>query len=113
MMCMYAKATPANNIDYIHLPYKSHRSYLTNHMESISHHITPLAINSLRADTHTHTHKCKHTRMHRHLHRNNIKKPGVRPAHAWFNNPSEDCLANLLFQAFSRKVWRMNRSAKI
>ena len=42
------------------LPYKSHRTYLTNHMESISHHITPLVINSLggghtRKHTHTHT----------------------------------------------------------
>ena len=38
------------------LPYKSHVTYLTNHMGSISHHMTPLVINSLgggHTDTHT------------------------------------------------------------
>ena len=42
--------------------------------QSYGVHITPLVINSLGADTHTHTHK--HT--YRRLHRNNFKKPGVR-----------------------------------
>ena len=37
------------------MPYKSHRTYLTNHMGSISHHIMPLVINSLGGG-HTHTH---------------------------------------------------------
>ena len=44
-------------------------------MGSISHHIMPLVINSLGANTHTH------------LHRNSFKKPGTRqPAGAWFKN---------------------------
>ena len=38
-------------------------------MESISLHITPLVINSLGVDTHTH--------MYRRLHKNNFKKPGA------------------------------------
>ena len=49
---------------------KSYSLYLTNHMKSISHHITPLVINSLRG-SHTHKHAC------RRLHRNNFKKPGT------------------------------------
>ena len=41
----------------LQLPYKSHRTYLTNRMGSISHHITPLVINSLGiGHTHTYTH---------------------------------------------------------
>ena len=31
----------------LQLPYKGHRTYLTNRMASISYHITPLVINSL------------------------------------------------------------------
>ena len=41
-------------------------------MESISHHITPLVINSLRVDTHTDANT--HTDD---LHRINFKKPGM------------------------------------
>ena len=42
---------------------KSHRTYLTNRMGSISHHITPLVINSLGDEhTHTHTHAYRHSR---------------------------------------------------
>ena len=43
-------------------------------MESISHHITPLIINNLGADTHTNTHIHTHTDD---PHRINFKKPGV------------------------------------
>ena len=43
------------------LPYKSHRTYLTNHIGSISHHITPLVIHSLRGG-HTHTDAYRHSR---------------------------------------------------
>ena len=50
----------------LHLPYKSHRTYLTNQIVSISHHIMPLVINSLRG---------RHT--HRRPHRTNFKKPGA------------------------------------
>ena len=35
---------------------KSHKTCLTNHIWSISHHITPLVINALGAETQTHTH---------------------------------------------------------
>ena len=42
----------------------------------ISHHITPLVINSLRGG-HTYMHKHKRTHTYRHLHRNNFKKPGA------------------------------------
>ena len=48
------------------LPYKRHRTYLTNHMGSISHHIMPLVINSLGADTRTHMHTCRHTHTQTH-----------------------------------------------
>ena len=44
---MDAMVMPTNDTDY-----KCHITYLTNHMGYISHHIMPLIINSLRADTH-------------------------------------------------------------
>ena len=47
--------------------YNSYRTCLTNRIESISHYITSLVINSLRG---RHTHRCPH--------RNNFKKPGAR-----------------------------------
>ena len=56
--------------------YKSHRICLTNHMGSISHHITPLVIHSLgggHINTHTHTHTDVRTET---ILRNQ--------AHAWF-----------------------------
>ena len=63
------------------LPYKSHRTYLTNHMRSISRHITPLVINSLGGG-HTHTRKHTHTHTHTHIQtftdRSNSKKPSTR-----------------------------------
>ena len=46
------------------MPYKSHRTYSTNHMGSISHHITPLVINILGADTQTRTHTNTHVYRH-------------------------------------------------
>ena len=71
------------------LPYKSHKTYLTNHMESISCHIMPLVINNLRADTHanihTHTHTCKHTFMDR----SNSKKPGTVCAVLYLTTPQQ------------------------
>ena len=55
---------------------KSHRTYLTNRLGSISHHITPLVINSLRGG-HTNTH------TQTFADRSNSKKPGVcRPTAA-------------------------------
>ena len=62
---------PTNDIDY------NHGTYLTNHMGSISHHITPLVVHSLGGgDTHTHTHK--HTCIQIFADRSNSKKPGWR-----------------------------------
>ena len=48
---------------------------MTNHMESISHHIMPLAINSLGGRTHTQTH------MH-----TDIRGQKQETMHAWFKN---------------------------
>ena len=56
----------------LQLPYKSHRTYLTNCMGFISHHITPLVINSLGGG-----HTCKHTRIQTFADRSNSKKPGA------------------------------------
>ena len=69
----------------LQLPYKSHRTYLTNRMGSISHHIMPLVTNSLE-DGHTniHTHTRKHTCIQTSADRSNSKKPGVL-ATGWFN----------------------------
>ena len=54
-MHMDAYTTPTNDTDY-----NCHRTYLTNHMGSISHHITPLVINSLGGG---HTHKHAYRRL--------------------------------------------------
>ena len=85
----------------LQLPYKSHRTYLTNRMGSISHHITPLVINSLgggHTHAHTHTHTHTHTRTHTHTQayrrswteailRNQVHA-GLWPARAWFKKLS-------------------------
>ena len=68
MMHMDVYVMPTNDTD--HSCHKSHRTSLTNHMGSISHHNVPLVINSLRGgDTHT----CIPTFVDR----SNSKKPGV------------------------------------
>ena len=54
-------------------PYKNHKTYLTNHMGSISHHIMPLVINSLGGGQ-THTRKHTHTRIQTFADRRNSKK---------------------------------------
>ena len=64
---------------------------LTNRMGSISHHITPLVINSLGGgDTHTHTHTHTHTQAYRRSQTEVILRnqacTGLRPARAWFKN---------------------------
>ena len=46
-------------------------------MGSISHHITPLVIDSLGADTHIHTHTHTHTHIQKFADRSNTKKPGA------------------------------------
>ena len=68
-----AKAMPINDNDYN----CSYRACLTNRMGSISRHIMPLVINSLRGG-HTHTHTHKHTHTHTDdPHKINFKKPGA------------------------------------
>ena len=62
----------------LQLPYKSHRTYLTNRMGSISHHITPPVINSLGADTHTHIHYRGQKQFYE------TKRAGIQPAYTWF-----------------------------
>ena len=82
-MHMVAYVTPINN-NLLQLSYKSHRTFLTNHIGSISHHITPLVINSLGGrHTHTYTHTHAHTHTHTNTHtdirrQSNSKKPGMR-----------------------------------
>ena len=70
---------------------KCHRNYLTNHMESKSHHITPLVIHSLGgghtrtcANTHANPHAYRHSRTEAIL--RNQARAGYRPACAWFKN---------------------------
>ena len=64
MMHMDAYVTPSNDIDYT-LLYKSYRTYLTDHIGSISHHITPLVIYSLGGGhKHTHMYVCMYVCMH-------------------------------------------------
>ena len=71
----------------LQLPYKSHRTYLTNLMGlSISHHITPIVINSLgggHTNTHTHTHTHTHTKKHayRHSRTDTIQRNQERASH--------------------------------
>ena len=70
---------------------------MTNHMGSISHHITPLVVYSLggrHTHKHTHTQTQTHTHTHTHTHiqifvdSSNSKKPGapVCGQSAWFKN---------------------------
>ena len=72
------------------LPYKSHRTYLTNHMGSISsHHIAPLVINSFR-DQHTqNTHAYGHSQTKAIL-RNQVHA-GLWLVHPWFKNCMAKC----------------------
>ena len=75
-----AKATPINDNGYSCHNNNSCRTCLTNRMGSISHHIMPLGINSLRhrhTHTHTHTHACTNTHTND-SHRINFEKPGMR-----------------------------------
>ena len=75
----------------LQLPYKSHRTYLTNHMGStyiMPHHATSYLLP--RGRTHTHTHTSKYTHAYRHLRTETILRNqarfGLWPAHAWFKN---------------------------
>ena len=53
---------------------KSHKICLTNHTQSVSHHIMPLVINTLGSrQTHTNT----HIPTYRHANQSNFKKLGV------------------------------------
>ena len=59
------------------------RTLLTNHIEPISCHITPLVINSLRGG---HTQTRTHTDVRTKLILRNQARAGLWPAHAWFKN---------------------------
>ena len=75
---MDAYAAPTNDIDYsCHI---NHGTYSTNHMGSISHHITPLVINSLGG---RHTHKHANTILRTET---IIRNQVLKPVHAWFKN---------------------------
>ena len=96
MVKKFLCAFPIHSIRILSMvPYISHRTYLTNHMGSISHHITPLVINSLGGrHTHTQTHTRKHTHANTHtriLSRTeailkNQAHAGLWPACTWFKN---------------------------
>ena len=77
MMHINAKATPIIDTDY---SYHITAVEQTNHMGSISHHITPLVINSLGGG-HTNTHT--QIRTHTDVRTETILR---NQACAWFNN---------------------------
>ena len=69
------------------LPYKSHRTYLTNNMESMSCNIMQSVINSLGGE---------HTQAHMHTYRHSQTEAILRnQAHAWFKS-----LAKLHYQYY-------------
>ena len=55
-------------------------------MGSISHHIMPLVINSLGADTQTYTHTYTHIEVCTEKIVRNQAFVGLRPVRAWFKN---------------------------
>ena len=69
MMNCVTKATPIHFINGMQVLYKatenwkSNKTYLTNHIWFISHHIMPLVINASRGG-HTQTHTHMHTYQH-------------------------------------------------
>ena len=70
------------------MPYNSCRTCLINHIGSISCHIIPLLINSLRGrDTHRHMHT--HTDIHKEIILKN--QACVWPTCAWFKNRITSC----------------------
>ena len=86
MVKKFLCAFPIHSIRILSMvPYISHRTYLTNRMGSISHHITPLVINSLRGG---HTHMQAHTRILSQTEAilRNQAHAGLWPACTWFKN---------------------------
>ena len=69
-MHMNAYVIPTNDTDYsCHIKATKHIQPIIWGLR-ISHHMTPLVINSLGGGhTHTHTHTCKHTHTHTHAYR--------------------------------------------
>ena len=97
--CMDAYVTPTEDTDYsCHIkaielfkmdyvrPIRqiSHRTYLTNHMGSITRHITPLVIHSFWG-RHTLKHTCIQAFMDKSILRNQACAD-LEPAHSWFKN---------------------------
>ena len=69
MMCINTKAMPISDTNYNCNITAITELILTNHIGFISHHITPLVINSLGGEhTHTHTQTQTHTLKHTHTH---------------------------------------------
>ena len=67
MIYFNSKAAPTNDTNYSYCTIIKVAARLTNHVGFISHHITPLVINSFKGRyTHAHTymHACTHTHMH-------------------------------------------------
>ena len=66
--------------------YNSCRICLTNHIGSISRHITPLVINSLGADTQTHRHTHTYTDIQTEKNLRNQVHTSLWPVSVWFKN---------------------------
>ena len=99
---MDAYVMPTNDTDYSCHIAKSHRTYLTNHTGSISHHITPLVINGLRMDTHANTHAYKPSWTEAIL--RNQACASHRPAHACFKIMERDNLANCVANGLCKMI---------
>ena len=68
-------------------------------MGSVSHHITPVVINSLEVDTHT----CTHSRTEAIILRNQVHA-GLWPAHTWFKSTC-DCTPVLIKISKVLLIW--------
>ena len=66
--------------------YNSCRICLTNLIGSISHHVTPLVINSLGADTQTHEHTYTYTDIPTEKNLRNQVHTSLWSVRAWFKN---------------------------
>ena len=61
-------------VSILQLSYKGYRTCLSNHIESISHHITPLIIKASGMNTHTNTYNDVHTET---ILRNQVHRPAA------------------------------------
>ena len=110
------KATPIHFIDgKCHINQlksgKSHKTCLTNHTESISHHITPLVIIALGADIQTHRHTRKHTNTQTKAISRNQARAGLSPACAWFKIWKTPLMSH--YNDLVNKVWNSINFTKL